>query len=159
MTDRHIHERTKMIKGRLISAALYLIPFIILLHFLDISLPENISPPCLLRAFTGWYCPGCGGTRAIRSLLKGDILISMVWHPVVVSALYLLWLYLVSFAVAYVSAGKIPEIKPRLWHFYIITGIILLSWLVKNVMLLGFGLSPEFVVEKIRLIFYNSQQG
>ena len=40
-------------------------------------------PPCLFHLATGYYCPGCGGTRAITSLLHGQILNSFLYHPVV----------------------------------------------------------------------------
>ena len=34
---------------------------------------EAISPGCRFRQWTGIACPGCGGTRAVCSLLEGDI--------------------------------------------------------------------------------------
>ena len=34
--------------------------------------------PCLFHMMTGAYCPGCGGTRAVKSLLKGEILLSAI---------------------------------------------------------------------------------
>ena len=43
-------------------------------------------PPCLFHLATGYYCPGCGGTRAITSLLHGQILNSFLYHPVVLYA-------------------------------------------------------------------------
>lgn len=39
--------------------------------------------PCLFHLLTGFYCPGCGGTRAIRLLLRGQFLKSMQYHPFV----------------------------------------------------------------------------
>lgn len=35
-------------------------------------LKYNIGIPCLFHKITGWYCPGCGLTRAIVSLLQFD---------------------------------------------------------------------------------------
>lgn len=32
---------------------------------------------------TGLYCPGCGGTRALAALLRGQFLTSFQYHPLV----------------------------------------------------------------------------
>ncbi|MEE1061453.1 MAG: DUF2752 domain-containing protein [Ruminococcus sp.] len=38
----------------------------------------NITlPPCMMYEILGWYCPGCGSTRSVAALLKGDILLSL----------------------------------------------------------------------------------
>ena len=34
---------------------------------------EMVSPGCIFRRLTGLSCPGCGGTRAARALLAGDV--------------------------------------------------------------------------------------
>ena len=34
---------------------------------------EAVSPGCIFRRLTGLACPGCGGTRAARALLAGDV--------------------------------------------------------------------------------------
>ena len=38
---------------------------------------------CPFRRCTGGYCPGCGGTRALGSLLRGDVAGSWRHHPIV----------------------------------------------------------------------------
>ena len=34
-------------------------------------------PTCIFYAGTGLYCPGCGGLRAVHSLLHGDVLAAL----------------------------------------------------------------------------------
>lgn len=34
-------------------------------------------PLCLLHALTGLDCPGCGATRAVHALLRGDVLLAL----------------------------------------------------------------------------------
>ena len=34
-------------------------------------------PACIFYAGTGLYCPGCGGLRAVHSLLHGDVLAAL----------------------------------------------------------------------------------
>ena len=40
----------------------------------------NLNFPCLFHLVTGYYCPGCGGTRAIASLLHGQLFRSFLYH-------------------------------------------------------------------------------
>ena len=39
---------------------------------------------CVLHNLTGYYFPGCGGTRAIHALLYGLIVGPFLYHPIVV---------------------------------------------------------------------------
>ncbi len=45
---------------------------------------ENGPVLCPFRRCTGAYCPGCGGTRAVGRLLRGDLVGAWHQHPYVV---------------------------------------------------------------------------
>lgn len=46
---------------------------------------ETIFPPCLVLHYLGIQCPGCGGTRAMYSLLHGDVATSIAMNPLVIA--------------------------------------------------------------------------
>jgi uncharacterized membrane protein YsdA (DUF1294 family) len=33
----------------------------------------RLMPPCLIHELTHWHCPGCGMTRAVRALARGQL--------------------------------------------------------------------------------------
>ena len=39
--------------------------------------------PCVFYTLTGYFCPGCGGTRSLRALLSGKIFVSAVDFPMI----------------------------------------------------------------------------
>lgn len=43
-------------------------------------------PPCPFRSLTGWYCPGCGSTRALHHLLHGKIGAAFGYNPLMVAS-------------------------------------------------------------------------
>ena len=51
----------------------YIIFIIVVTVMAILVLMECIAIPCIFNKVTGLYCPGCGITRAIRALLKGNI--------------------------------------------------------------------------------------
>lgn len=54
------------------------------------ELVGSISPGCTFRRLTGLECPGCGGTRALRSLICGDIGAAIRYNPFIIAALPIL---------------------------------------------------------------------
>lgn len=42
---------------------------------------------CPIHGLTGGFCPGCGSTRAVHELLHGDVVASLVCHPMVLPLL------------------------------------------------------------------------
>ena len=55
----------------------------------------GVFPPCAFRSLTGWWCPGCGLTRATHQLMHGDVLAALRYNalmPLVLTLIALLWI-------------------------------------------------------------------
>ena len=95
----------------------------------------NGQMPCLFQEITGLYCPGCGGTRAVKALLKGEVISSFLYHPFI---LYMVILAVI-FAVSYLLYMKTKNPKFRLCfdnkYAYIGIGIIVINFILKNYVL------------------------
>jgi hypothetical protein len=92
----------------------------------------NGQMPCVFQELTGLYCPGCGGTRALKALLKGDVITSILYHPLILYVVFVA----VLFAFSYLIYAKTKNPKFRL-HFdnkyaYIGIGIIVINFVIKN---------------------------
>lgn len=100
----------------------------------------NGQMPCIFHEVTGLYCPGCGGTRAVKALLKGEVFISFLYHPIV---LYCVMAALLL-AASYLIYRKNKNPKFRLYfdnkYVYIGVGILAVNFLVKNYLLLFEGI-------------------
>jgi len=54
------------------------------LLYLKVWLPiTNLGIPCIFHEVTGLFCPGCGITRALTSLLSLDLMQSFQYHPLI----------------------------------------------------------------------------
>ena len=45
---------------------------------------STFYPKCVLHQWTGLHCPGCGGTRAVASLARGDWFMAMKFNPMLI---------------------------------------------------------------------------
>ena len=86
--------------------------------------------PCAFNALTGYYCPGCGGTRSVRALLSGHLLQSFFLHPIPVY---------VIIAVTFNLLLKI--IKKDNYRFspiwlWTALAVVIINVVIKNIMLL-----------------------
>lgn len=66
----------------------------VVLHHVDPYAPGNGLPGCPLYALTGLYCPGCGSTRCLYSLVHFDLPAALAMNPLLVLCLPLLLLML-----------------------------------------------------------------
>lgn len=102
---------------------------------------SGIPLPCLIHSLFGWYCPGCGGTRAVMSLMKGEILQSIIYNPVVPCAAAIYMYYMVTNTIQLLSNGKIKiGMKYKDIYLWILLFIIILNCIIKNVAYIGWGI-------------------
>lgn len=96
--------------------------------------PEKhiIFPRCVFYSLSGYYCPGCGSQRAIHSLLHlnitGMVQNNLLFLPAVLSIIYH---YVHPFLNRYLN-WNLPNIFYMKNTPWVIFGIILLFWLLRN---------------------------
>jgi hypothetical protein len=61
-----------------------------LLRTFDPSAAGSLFPSCLFHDVTGWYCPGCGITRALHALVHFDLAHAGAMNAMLVLSLPLL---------------------------------------------------------------------
>lgn len=102
---------------------------------------ERFVLPCVLKKLTGLYCPGCGGTRAVLALLRGDLLCSLYCHPLVLYAAVLGAWFLASNLAERLLRRRV-RIGLRYRHIYaaIAVGLMIAGMLFHNILKFGFGI-------------------
>lgn len=99
-------------------------------------------PPCSLHTLTGYYCPGCGGTRAVIALFHGHPLRSLYYHPIVIYTALVGGWFMISQTIERASRGKIAiGMHYRDLYMWIALLIIVLNCLIKNLILALTGVS------------------
>ncbi len=91
---------------------------------------------CFIYSTTGFFCPGCGGTRAFIYLIHGRFIKSFIYHPFVIYAFIIGAVFYVSQTLRYLTHGKVKGIHFRIIFIFIGIFIIVINWLVKNIALL-----------------------
>ena len=102
---------------------------------------------CIFKRTVGLYCPGCGGTRALKALLAGRPLLSLYAHPAVLyyAVLYVVFMIRMLCSLHFSEGAGFPGFlsrpvsEKRVVHL-IIGGIVLIfvQWIVKNTVLVAF---------------------
>jgi hypothetical protein len=92
----------------------------------------GVYPICPIRAVTGWWCPGCGLTRATHHLVHGEFTTALHFNVMVVPVLMLigaLWAgwYLRSTGRPVGVLGRLPA-----WAYVAVTSVLAVFAVVRN---------------------------
>jgi len=96
---------------------------------------------CPMHDLLRLYCPLCGGSRAILSLLRLDFATAFRSNPAVLLSLPVLLFYYVRALIVFVRGGAFSFRLPRGWTVALIC-LFSLFFVLRNVLLVGFGYDP-----------------
>ena len=101
---------------------------------------RSVMPICIFHAMTGYYCPGCGGTRSVYALLQGHLIQSFLYQPFVLYTAVLGGWFMISQTIERLSRGRVRiALRFRAIYAYIAIGLILVACLVKNLIIVFTG--------------------
>ena len=82
-------------------------------------------PPCQFHALTGFYCPGCGGTRAVYQLLHGRILLALKDNALFVLALPVLAVWGARFVVQKLRNQQTAfQLRPKMVWLFLVVALV-----------------------------------
>lgn len=123
-----------------LAVLLLTVVFVSLIHFSQVNYHIFLLP-CLFYKITGLYCPGCGGTRSVQAVLSGHLAASVRYNPIVMYGLIIYLWYMLSNTIEYLSKHRIKiGMKYRDTYFWIGLGIILVFCIIRNFLLLVYGI-------------------
>lgn len=111
-----------------------LIIIIMLIFFLYLNKNYGFYIPCLFHKLTNLYCPGCGITRCIVSLLKGNISEAFKYNRLAFILLPFLTIYFIYKIYRYLTNSQdkiIKKIPNIIWIILLI--ITILFGILRNI--------------------------
>lgn len=118
---------------KVISIVLFLI--ILLLGYYFLNYKFNFGIPCIFFKVTNYKCPGCGITRAIFSLLKGNVKEAFSYNKLLFIVAPFIIIYFVYKSYSYIFAkSESDKIKKIIkYTSYILLFISIIYSILRNI--------------------------
>lgn len=145
MLTEQEREEKECLEDELFQIGLTALAVAILLAVLYQCVFKKIFPtvPCFFHTYLGIYCPGCGGTRALRALLQGHFLRAVWYHPLIPYGAVIFLGFLLTQGLHRMGFRKIKGWRFHYWYLWVGASLIAVNFIVKNILLLGFGIGME----------------
>ena len=122
----------------------FLIVIVLLIIYLIVGEQFNIFLKCPIHLLTKLYCPGCGSTRMLKSLMHGKFYQAFRFNPLLFVMIPLYLVYLIINLIAE-KKGTVPitkKFEPKIWYFLI--SVFLIFGVLRNIPLFDF-LAPTII--------------
>ena len=125
---------TEKKKRTIIVIMLFISTILCLLIYKKINNIYHIGIPCIFHRITGFYCPGCGMTRAIFSLLNLNLKHAIRNNILVVLVMPFIVIYIINYAYIWINNLKKDPSKifPK-WLWYTLLIITILFGIIRNI--------------------------
>lgn len=118
-----------------IRILLFLIPILLAFYYYKFFGSDgSTGVVCIFNKQTGWLCPGCGGQRAIHSLLHGNFNEAFLLNPLIYILLPLLAFLYVALIEVYVLGNKkfLEKYAIPNWFAYALIILLVLFFVLRN---------------------------
>jgi len=103
----------------------------ILVIFLLLDIFEVIGIPCPFNEFLHIYCPGCGSTRMIRSLLQFDFYQAFRYNPLLFILLFPIGGVIIGEVIYFIKNRRLFNISTKIYIILIV--LIFVYWILRNI--------------------------
>ena len=111
----------------------YSILFLILILYLVIGNYYNLYLPCLFHKITNLYCPGCGITRALKSLVSLNFYQAFRYNNLII----LLPIFIIYYLELFLDKYKIKNLNLKRYmtnkFFIVILIIVVIYGILRNI--------------------------
>ena len=133
--------RKRLLLFFLISNLLLLAVSLLYAHVTALSMESGVEAvSCIFKHNMKLYCPGCGGSRSLVYLLRLDILRSFILYPALPYCAFLVLDMDVRAVISFIKDSPSAVRGFRLNSLIAVPVLIMLSFIIKNILLVCFGI-------------------
>lgn len=124
---------------RILVHSAFLSIALFLLYWTAEQISFGHSLPCPFHFFTGFWCPGCGGQRALVLLLQGNILESFRYNIFLIPIIVFLFYWYVNWVEQTIFKQKIDsKSNSKTNYFRLFLWIVLIYFVLRNLPIFPF---------------------
>ena len=133
--------RKRLLLFFIISNTVLLTVSLLYAHITALSMESGVEAfSCIFKHNMKLYCPGCGGSRSLVYLLRLDIIRSFIFYPALPVCSLLVLDADVRAVISLVRDSPKAIMGFRLNSIIVVPVLILLNFILKNILLVCFGI-------------------